>query len=130
MIALAGLTAAYASGRSTDRMACVPAIMPTANTPTAIEITTSSVRILLFHRSRSTLRQRGLSTGMLLDLARVLAYDALNLIFGQLRFLEQSAKRLTVQRGNFHRRIGRRAHRHVALAVVHQRQRAEKAPCA
>jgi hypothetical protein len=38
-----------------------PAIMPIAKTPTAIESTTSSVRILLPHRSRNTLRQRGLS---------------------------------------------------------------------
>src|SRR5690349_11123566 len=36
-------------------------IMPTANTPTAIESTTRTVRVLLLNRSRSTLRQRGLS---------------------------------------------------------------------
>src|SRR5262245_25959044 len=42
-------------------MTCEPAIIPTANTPTAIDSTTKMVRVLLLHRSPSTLRQRGLS---------------------------------------------------------------------
>src|SRR4051794_19552034 len=44
------------------RIACEAAIMPTANTPTAIDNTTSRVRVLLPHKSRRTLLQHGLST--------------------------------------------------------------------
>jgi hypothetical protein len=65
IIALKGLVEALALARSLARIAREPAIMPTANTPTAIESTTRMVRVLLPVRSEKTLRQRGLSMGHL-----------------------------------------------------------------
>src|SRR5919205_1372376 len=64
-VALGGLTPIQVSVRSRIRITREPPTMPIAKTPTAIESTTSSVRVLLLHRSRSTLRQRGLSMGHL-----------------------------------------------------------------
>src|SRR4051812_23182798 len=64
-VALGGSTAIQVSVRSRIRITRDPPTMPMAKTPTAIESTTSSVRVLLLHRSRSTLRQRGLSMGHL-----------------------------------------------------------------
>src|SRR3990170_8440463 len=66
MVPLAGFVARYPARRSRRRMTRDPRIMPTANTPTAIDSTTSSVRVLLPHKSEATLRQRGLTaTGAL-----------------------------------------------------------------
>src|SRR3990172_7707497 len=62
MVPLAGFVARYPARRSRSRMTRDPRIMPTANTPTAIDTTTRSVRVLLPHRSEATLRQRGLTT--------------------------------------------------------------------
>src|SRR5215213_8194335 len=61
IIALKGLADALAVARSLARSSRDPAIMPTANTPTAIESTTRMVRVMLLVRSARTLRQRGLS---------------------------------------------------------------------
>src|SRR5690242_15686186 len=79
--------------------------MPTAKTPTAIERTTSSVRILLRHRSRRTLRQRGLSMdGLLFSLAGLnILLDALlhNLrdgLLGLLRCADQLFELIRVKR--------------------------------
>src|SRR6266508_1839849 len=63
IIALKGLVDALAVARSLARISREPAIMPTANTPTAIESTTRMVRVMLVVRSARTLRQRGLSMG-------------------------------------------------------------------
>src|SRR5512136_2818754 len=82
---------------------CEPATMPTAKTPTAIESTTRIVRPLWPHRSRSTLRQRGLSMTRPPAASRVLgepvAHQLGNLLPGRPRFGQQAHKGVAVERG-------------------------------
>jgi len=56
-----GLRSAYVAARSRVIMMRVVIIVPMANTPTAIERITSSVRALFSHRSLRIFCQRGLS---------------------------------------------------------------------
>src|SRR5215216_899476 len=104
-VALGGSTAIQVSVRSRIRITRAPPTMPIAKTPTAIESTTSRVRVLLLQRSRSTLRQRGLSMGHL-PLARgAVLHNTLlgNLVDRQLGWFgvgDQTAELGAVERHN------------------------------
>src|SRR5262249_22325597 len=99
--------------------------MPTAKTPTAIETTTSTVRDLVFQRSRRTLAQRGLIAGGVLYLRRAMPDDPLDCILGHARLFEEGGEGLTVERPDFTGDFGRGAPHYMALACLHQRHRAE-----
>src|SRR4026208_1374609 len=89
-------------------MTCVPAIMPTAKTPTAIDSTTSPVRTLLLDRSRNTLRQRGLTMHhhLLPNLAcgsvlrQTLSDHSSDRFFGRRRFSHQPLALAAVKRND------------------------------
>src|SRR4029078_12146061 len=91
-----------------------PAIMPTAKTHAAIESTTRMVRVLLLHRSRSTLRQRGLSMRphLLLVLARrsilfdALVRHAINRGLGGRRFGQEVAELIVIERNHLDTGVG------------------------
>src|SRR5690348_583706 len=129
-VALGGLTDIHVSVRSRIRITRDPPTMPIAKTPTAIESTTSSVRVLLLHRSRSTLRQRGLSMGNL-QLARgtilheALIGDPIDRHFGRFGIGDQAAELVAVERHNLNIRFAARAHRGGARAAAQQADLAE-----
>src|SRR5512143_1849582 len=66
-VPLDGWIAAKLLASPADRMARALMMMPTANSPTAIDSTISTVRVLLPSRSCSTLYQRALSIGAFPD---------------------------------------------------------------
>src|SRR4051794_3806497 len=129
-VALGGCTDIQVSVRSRIKITREPPTMPIANTPTAIESTTSSVRVLLLHRSRSTLRQRGLSMGHL-PLARgavfdkALLRDAINRQLGWFGIGDQATKLGAVKRHNFNIRLARSADSGGARAAAQQADLAE-----
>src|SRR4051794_27830699 len=124
-VALGGSTDIQVSVRSRIKITREPPTMPIANTPTAIESTTSSVRVLLLHRSRSTLRQRGLSMGHL-PLARgavlhkALLRDLIDRHFGRFRIGDQAAELGAVERHNLDIRFANRANGGGARAAAQQ----------
>src|SRR5215813_1884643 len=91
-------------------MTCVPAIMPTAKTPTAIESTTRLVRTLLLDRSRNILRHRGLAMRdhLLFSLAcsavlqQTFADDTVDRFPGGRRFNHQPPEFAAVKRDDLH----------------------------
>src|SRR5262245_34682181 len=88
------------------RITCVPAIMPTAKTPTAIERITTAVRILFAHRSPRIFRQRGLCMGyhLLTGMARgqvlglALLGDLVDRLCGLRRISHQAVELVAVER--------------------------------
>src|SRR3954453_17215152 len=107
--------------------------MPTAKTPTAIESTTRMVRVLLLDRSRSTLRQRGLSMRhhLLLILARrsilcnALVRHAIDLRLGGWRLGHQMAELIGVERNHLDTGVGPGADSRDVRAAVQQLDLAE-----
>src|SRR6266508_4277802 len=129
-VALAGFTAIQVPVKSRIKITREPPTMPIAKTPTAIESTTSRVRVLLLHRSRSTLRQRGLRMAHLLRargdvLAEALIGDPVDRHFGRFGLGEQAGEFLAVERHDFDILFPCRPHRGGARAAAQQADLAE-----
>src|SRR6266498_3318891 len=129
-VALAGFTAIQVPVKSRIKITREPPTMPIAKTPTAIESTTSRVRVLLLHRSRSTLRQRGLSTAHL-PLARggvlagTLIGDVVDRHLGRFGLGDQAAEFIAVERYHFDARFPNSADGGGARAAAQQADFAE-----
>src|SRR3990172_1094432 len=134
MVPLAGFVARYPARRSRRRMTRDPRIMPTANTPTAIDSTTSSVRVLLPHKSEATLRQRGLTaTGALPPfrgnvLGGSFPGHALDRLAHRRGLRHQGLKLIPLQRRHLHAGLGGGPDRSDGLAAVQQFDLAEELP--
>src|SRR4051812_10530611 len=129
-VALGGLTAIQVSVRSRIRITRDPPTMPIAKTPTAIESTTSSVRVGLLHRSRSTLHQRGLSMDHLAFAHRAIFQEALigdpiDRQLGGFGIGDQAVELTAVERHYFDIRRATRAHGGGARAAAQQADLAE-----
>src|SRR6266508_2638310 len=110
-VALAGCTDCQVPARSRSMITRAPPIMPMAKTPIAIESTTSSVRVVLLHRSARTLRQRGLSMQHLPlacgeVLTEALAGDTVECDPGRLGLADQAGEGHAVERGDLDRCVG------------------------